>query len=124
MSSKEEDFETEYLTREQALEIARSQALRNLSESDTKISYVAFMADFEDYCYCEFTYEVPDGWVFSCQMLREEARQPEEQITDAHILRVVREGNLLSAIRLYRGKYGVGLTEGKAEVERLMSLAE
>src|SRR5262245_25238 len=124
MSSEEEEFEIEYLTREEALEIARSQALRDLSELDTKISYVAFVRDFEDYCYCEFTYDVSDGWVPSCRMLREGERLPEEQIADTHIARVAREGNIVSAIRLYRGKYGVGLAEGKAGVRRLLSLSE
>jgi len=117
----EEDFEIKYVTRDEALEIARSQTVRDLTESESSISYVGFVPGVEDFCVCEFRYEAPHGWVQSCRVLREDERRPGEEITDAHIADVARSGNLISAIRLYRAKYGVGLAEGKAAVTGLLS---
>jgi hypothetical protein len=120
MSDEEDEFQVEYLTREQAVAVAREQAARDLRESDSLISYVALVAGMEDFCWCEFRLESPNGWVQSFRMLRPDERLPHEQITDERIREVARSGNLIGAIRLYRGKRGVGLAEGKAGVERLL----
>jgi hypothetical protein len=121
MPDQEDEYQIEYLTREQALAAAREQATRDLTESESVISYVAFVPGFEDYCRCEFRFEPPHGWAQSCRMLTTAERTPDEQITDDRILAVARSGNVISAIRLYRGLHGVGLAEGKAGVERLLN---
>ena len=120
MYDEEDEYQIEYVTREQAIAAAREQATRDLAESDPVISYVAFVPGLEDYCHCEFRFEAPHGWAQSCRMLTPAERTPDEQITDDRILAVARAGNLISAIRLYRGLHGVGLAEGKAGVERLL----
>ena len=120
MSDEEDEFQIEYFTGEQAIAAARAQAARDLTESETVISYVAFVPGFEDFCRCEFRFEPPHGWVQSCRMLTPAERTPDEQITDDRIRAVAQAGNLISAIRLYRGLHGVGLAEGKAGVERLI----
>jgi hypothetical protein len=120
MPDEEDDCQIDYLTREQAVAAAREQATRDLVESEFVISYVAFVPGLEDYCHCEFRFEPPHGWAQSCRMLTPAERTADEQITDDHIRAVARAGNVISAIRLYRGRHGVGLAEGKAGVERLM----
>jgi len=114
-----ERYQTEYLTREQAIANAREQASRDMSESESVISYVAFVPEVDDFCLCEFRFEAPHGWLRSFRMLKPAERKPDEKITDDRIRAVAQAGDVLSAIRLYRGKYGVGLFEAKAEVERL-----
>lgn len=121
MSNDEDEFQIEHSTYEQAIAIARQQATRGLSESESIISYVAFVPGLEDFCRCEFRLEAPHGWVQSCQMLKQEEREPDEQITDARIREIALSGNAITAIRLYRGKYNVGLAEAKASVEQMIS---
>jgi hypothetical protein len=120
MSNGEYEYGIAYFTREQAVTIARQQSIRDLNESESIISYVAFVPSLVDFCQCEFRLEVPHGWVQSCRMLAQEERGADEQITDAHIREVALSGNVIAAIRLYRGKYNVGLAEGKASVERML----
>src|SRR5688500_1893432 len=120
MSEEEDDYPIQYLTREQAIAAAREQASRDLMESESVISYVAFVPDFADFCRCEFRFESPHGWVHSCRMLTAQERRPDEQITDERIRALAGSDDVITAIRLYRGKYGVGLAEGKAGVERLL----
>ena len=120
MPDEEDEYQMQYVTREQAIAAAREEAVRDLSESESVISYVAFVPGLQDFCRCEFRFEPPNGWVESCRMLTQQERTPEEQITDDRIRAAARSGNLISAIRLYRGKHGVGLAEGKAGVERLL----
>jgi hypothetical protein len=121
MPDEDDEYQIEYLTREQAIAAAREQATRDLVESESVISYVAFVAGLEDYCRCEFRFEPPQGWTQSCRMLTPAERMPGEQITDDRIRAVARAGNVITAIRLYRGLHGVGLAEGKVGVERLLS---
>lgn len=121
MANDEGEYRIQYLTREQTIVVARQQATRDLSESEAAISYVAFVPDLEDFCWCEFHLEAPHGWVLSCRMLTQEERRPDEQIADARIREVALAGNIITAIRLYRGKYNVGLAEGKAGVEQMLS---
>ena len=120
MSDEDDEYQIEYLTRDQATAAAREQATRDLTESESVISYVAFVPFLEDSCQCEFRLESPNGWVQSCRMLTPVERTPEEQITDDRIRAVAQAGNVITAIRLYRGLHGVGLAEGKVGVERLL----
>ena len=117
---EDDEFQVEYLSREEALAAARERATRDLVESESVISYVAFVAGLEDFCRCEFRFEPPHGWVQSGRMLGPAERTPDERITDDRIRAAARTGNVISAIRLYRGLHGVGLAEGKAGVERLL----
>jgi len=50
-------------------------------------------------------------------------RLPGEEITDARIVDLARNGNMVSAIRLFRAKHQVGLLEGKQGVESLLKQA-
>lgn len=120
MLGAEDEYQIEYLTHDQAVTIAREQAIRDLVESDSVISYVAFVPGVEDYCRCEFRFEPPHGWTQSYRMLTRAERTQDEQITEDRIRAVARSGNVISAIRLYRGLHGVGLAEGKAGVERML----
>jgi hypothetical protein len=124
MRGQKQDNEFQHLTRDEAVRAARAQATRDLVESESSISYVAFVPDLQDYCLCEYRLEPPYGWMFSCRMLPQEQRHPSEQITDLHIAQVARSGNRIAAIRLYRGKYGASLAEGTAGVERLLNMPE
>jgi hypothetical protein len=54
-------------------------------------------------------------------MLQTNEREPDEQITDARIRNTAKSGKLISAIRLYRGKYSVSLAEAKAGLDRLLA---
>lgn len=83
---------------------------------------MAFVADLDDYCLCEFVQE-EGGWVKTVRVLRNDERAPGEEIPNTHIIALARAGNLLSAIRLYRAKHEVGLAEGKAGVEALLKHA-
>lgn len=121
MVNDEDEYHIEYWTHEQAVATARQQATRDLRESESIISYVAFVPSLGDFCRCEFRLEAPHGWVQSCRILTQEERGADEQITDAHIREVALSGNVITAIRLYRGKYNVGLLEAKTSVEQMIS---
>jgi hypothetical protein len=115
----DENDEIEYLTYAGALAIARSEAYRDLVAEESSIRYVAFDPNWDDYCYCEFRLE-KGGWIKTVRMLQNEERLPGEEIQDARIIELARSDKRLSAIRLYRAKYQVGLAEGKAGVEALL----
>ena len=119
-ADEDDDFRPEYLSREQDIAVARSEARRDLRETESRIAYVAFVPGHEDFCLCEFHLEPPHGWVQSFRTLRPDERRADEQITDEHIRAVAASGNLIAAIRLYRTRYDVGLADGKAGVERLL----
>jgi hypothetical protein len=114
----EEDSQDQYFSREEALAIARTEALRALEIRDDEITCVVFDPVFRDYCLCRFVRE-KDGWVKTLRSLTGEERIAGEQILDATILELTRAGNLVSAIRLYRTKHGVGLREAKLAVGSL-----
>lgn len=120
MNYDEEDFES--FSREQALAIAETDALRDLVVSETSIRYVAFLPDFHDTCLCEFVQE-GGGWIKTIRLLTNAERLPEEEIQDSQILKLLREGNRLSAVRLYRAKYEVGLREAVQALEAWMQEA-
>jgi hypothetical protein len=89
------------------------------SVSDLSIRYVAFVPDFEDFCLCEFVRE-EKGWIKVIRLLTPTERQAGEEISDDRIILLARNGNMVSAIRLYRAKHQVGLLEGKVGVESLL----
>jgi hypothetical protein len=115
-------YEIEHFTQEQAYETARAEVLRDLRVSEDSIRYVAFVPEFEDYCICEFIKE-DDGWVKNIRLLMLSERLAGEEISDARITAIAQSGNIISAIRLFRTKYQVGLLEGKVGVESLLKNA-
>ena len=106
------------VTREAAIETARSMAARDLCETESAITYVGFVAAFDDYARCAF---LPDdkGWVFQFATLPQEERLLDEKITDEQIIAAARRGNRINAIRMYRNKYGASLAEAVEGLRRL-----
>ena len=114
--------EYEYLTREQALQVARAEAIRDLTETDTLIRYVTFVSELDDYCMCQFEL-YKDGWSKQIWMLPNNERLPGEEIPDERILAHILAGNRISAVRLYRAKHEVGLREAVDGVEAMRNQA-
>ncbi|MDC8786992.1 hypothetical protein [Roseateles koreensis] len=114
-----DEFRPEYLTREEALRIARAEATRSLIEQPASISYVCHVPDFHDDCLCEFVME-DEGWVKTFRCLTPEERLPEEEIRDESILQLAQSGNMVSAIRLYRSKHQVGLREAHNAIQAML----
>jgi len=111
MSSQPSDeAEVEYHSRETAIELAKTEALRSYEEMENAIRYVAYVDEFYDYCLCEFIQE-PEGWLKAYRALTPTERLPSEQIRDDLIRKLAKGGNMLAAIRLYRTKHQVGLKE-------------
>ena len=107
---QDDDFEPEYHTREEAIRIARAESERALKEEPESISYVCYVPGFYDYCLCEFVLG-EGGWVKTMRGLTPGERLPAEEIQDERIRELAHSGNMVSAIRLYRSKYQVGLRE-------------
>jgi hypothetical protein len=112
------DDEIEYLTTEEAELRAKEIAIRDLRISPSHISCVGYFEGFSDYALVEFHKE-PEGWIQVFTSLPNEMRLENEFIQDSKIKALADEGNLISAIRLYRAKYGVGLLEAKNAVEKM-----
>ncbi|MEM9345563.1 MAG: hypothetical protein AAGB26_02985 [Planctomycetota bacterium] len=110
----------EYFTYGQALAFANEQALRELTASDSSIYYIAHVASMHDYCFCEWIKQ-DEGWVMTVRGLTNQERLPQEQITDDQILTLFREGNRISAVRLYRTREEVGLKEAMDAIEQMLS---
>src|SRR5262245_24338877 len=105
------DDPNDYWTYDEAMSKARAEATRDLNESGSVISYVAYLHLLEDFYRCEFQLEPECGWVHSCRRLTIEERLPDEQITDARIRELAHSGNVIAAVGLYRTRYDVGLTD-------------
>lgn len=54
---QQEFDDAEHWTREQAIQAARAESLRDCVISDDAIRYVAWMPEFADYCLCEYLLE-------------------------------------------------------------------
>lgn len=117
--TEEEESEIEYLPRDEAVSVARAEALRDFVVSADSIRYVAFVSDFDDYCYCEFV-EEEGGWIKTIRLLTNKERLPGEEIPDTRIIALAKMGRRIEAIRLYRTKYEVDLAEGVAGVKALL----
>jgi hypothetical protein len=118
------EFELPRLSREDVIQLARKNAIRGLVIKDKNISYVAYSSDMEDFRHVEFLLDERHGWLQTGRMLLSGERLPEEQITDDHIIKTAMSGKMVTAIRLYRAKYEVGLKDGEDGVERLVWGAE
>ena len=116
---QDDDGEVERFTREQAVQIAQAEAKRDFSEQEGIIRYVAYIPEMHAHCACEFV--LHEGtWLKSYRLLIPAEWQSDEEIRDETILDVARSGSMVSAIMLYRAKYGVGLKDGHAGVQRLL----
>lgn len=111
-------LKVECIRYEQALCIARSEALRDLRESETSISYIGHLQDFHDYCFCEFVKQ-EGGWIKTFRGLMPHERLPEEEIQEKAIRELARAGQMIAAIRLYRSKYQVDLRVAHEAVNAL-----
>lgn len=112
------DDDVEYITTEEAESRAREIAIRDLKIGSSHISCVGYFEGFSDYALVEFHKEL-EGWVQVFTYLPNEMRLENEVIQDSKIKTLADEGNLISAIRLYRAKYGVELAEAKTAVEKM-----
>lgn len=112
------DDDVEYITTEEAISKAKEIAIRNLEIGSSLISCVAYFEGISDYALVEFHKE-SEGWVQVFTCLPNEMRLENEIIQDSKIKSLADEGNLISAIRLYRAKYSVGLAEAKSAVEKM-----
>ncbi len=117
-----EDDGVEYLSKEEAEARAREIAIRDLQIGSSLIRCVAYFEGFFDYALVEFHQE-PEGWVQVFTCLPSEMRLENEVIQDSKIKNLADAGNLISAIRLYRAKYGVGLAEAKNAIDTILTLA-
>jgi hypothetical protein len=115
----EDEDQVEYHSHEEALRLARSETLRNYEEHEHSISYIAYVAEFHDYCLCEFIREEA-GWLKTFRALMPQERAPGEEIRHEAIVGLARQGNMVTAVRLYRSKHGVGLREALAAVQALL----
>lgn len=111
----------ETLTLSEAQSLAQSTASRDLRETETAISFVGYSNALADYCFFELRRQAPDAWTVTLRSLTSEERLPDEEISDTKITQLARSGNLLGAIRLFRTKHEVGLTQAKAGVEHLLA---
>jgi hypothetical protein len=115
----DDEFEPVYYSREEALRIAHAEAERAISELPESISYICYITDFRDYCFCEFVLE--DGkWVKAIRCLTPEERMPGEAIRDESIRELAQSGNMVAAIRLYRSKHQVGLREAHDAIKSML----
>src|SRR5690348_8763603 len=107
MSADYQDDEAiELHTREEAIQIARAEAKRGYTETANAIAYVSYVPDLEAFCLCEF---VPHegAWTKTLRLLTPSEWLPGEEIQEQKILALAQAGNMVSAIRLHRAKYGV-----------------
>jgi hypothetical protein len=116
--SREEDY-TERFTREEAIQIARAESKRDYSEQDDAIRYVAYISEVHAFCLCEFAIH-KDAWIKTYRLLMPTEWLPDEAIEDETIINVAQSGHIVSAVLLYRVKYGVGLRDGLLGVQRLI----
>jgi len=122
MTDDSDDDQIAYFTREEAEALAKSEVLREYSDRGDSISYIAYLSEFHDYCFCELVEE--DGrWVKTFRALLPEERLQGEEILDETIVRLARTGNMVSAVRLFRSRHGVGLKEAFAAVQALLSVS-
>jgi len=111
----DDDVQLEYHSRQEALRLAHSEALRAFEEHENLIRYVAYLPEFHDFCLCEFVAH-EDGWLKTFRALVPSERLAGEEIRDEVILELATVGNMVAAIRLYRSKHGVGLKEAFAAI--------
>ena len=113
------DYDGEvYLSKEEAEARARKIAIRDLQIGSSLIKCVAYSMGLFDYALAEFHQE-PEGWVQVFTRLPNEMRLENEVIQDSKIKTLVHQGNLISAVGLYRAKYGVRLAEAINAIETI-----
>lgn len=113
------DDEVEYLTRQEAVDYARSLAKRDLVETSTRITFVAYSDFFHDQCWFEINEVRSENWEVSFRSLTDDERADDERIHDDQIRQLAETGQKIAAIRLYRSKYHADLAKAKAAVEAM-----
>lgn len=115
----EPEDEIEYLTRAEAEDIARTEAIRDLQFAPQSISYVAYHEPFADYCRITIEFDEPNRGEYHLQLLPLDERLEDETYDDNKIKAIARSGNLLNAVRLYRHLHSASLMVAKSAVERM-----
>ena len=127
MIPEDEDYAydggVQYFTHDEALAIAQAEASRPFDDSGNPLRYVTFDEEAHDHVLVEFVQE-EGGWTKMSRSLLPAERLESEQISDETIRSVAIEGNLVSAIRLYRVKYDAGLRDAMKAVEALVGGAK
>ena len=123
MSEDENDYAfdggVQHFTHEEALAAAQAETVRPFDDSGNPLRYVAFDETLQDHVLVEFVQE-EGGWTKMVRSLLPSERLESEQITDEKIRSVAMAGNMVSAIRLYRGKYDAGLRDAMKAVEAMV----
>jgi hypothetical protein len=115
------DMEPEYITYEEAQQIAQEQAIRDLHESPELITYVHYCEGFDDFCRVNIRFERPGrGTYFICSLPTAE-RLESELIDDSKIEAVAKAGRRTNAVRLHRAKYDNSLVDAVAAVRAMES---
>ncbi len=113
------DGGVQYFTHEEALAIAQAEALRPFGDSGNPLRYVVFDEGFQDHMLVEFVQE-EGGWTKMSRSLLASERLESEQISDETIRSIAMDGNMVTAIRLYRVKYDAGLRDAMKAVQALV----
>ena len=117
------DGGVQYFTHEEALAVAQAEALRPFGDAGNPLRYVMFDEGCHDHVLVEFVQE-EGGWTRMSRSLLPSERLESEQISDETIRSVAMDGNLVSAIRLYRVKYDAGLRDAMRAVESMVGAAK
>lgn len=123
MNEEDDDFAyvggVLYFTHEEALAAAQAEALRPFDDSGNPLRYVMFDQACHDHVLVEFVQE-EGGWSKMSRSLLASERLESEQISDETIRKIAMEGNMVTAIRLYRVKYDAGLRDAMKAVQALV----
>ena len=117
----EHDHEREYLSRIEALEIAREESIRDLQETPDQITYIAFHKPFNDFCRVRIEFTNEDRGEYVLQLLPPAERLESEKVDDNKIKMVAKNGFVLNAVRTYRNQHSVGLADAKSAVEKMIA---
>jgi hypothetical protein len=121
--SSPDDPGIEVVPRHVAEKIARLEAIREFTAADDRISYVAYLDMFDDYCEVTIRFDGLGNGTYACRLLPIADRLQAEVLDDAKIRRIALNGRKLNAIRLYRHLHGVGIKDAVDAVAELESEA-
>lgn len=113
----------EYLSRAEAELIASQESLRGLTVTATRIEYVRYCSDFDDFCHVQIQFLDANRGVYEIRLLPISERLESEMLNDEHIASVARHGRRLNAVRLHRHLHSTTLIEAIDAVEAMASVA-
>ncbi len=109
----------EFLTREQTLAPVDPETVRDYLDNPDSVSFIAYVTNAQDYCRCEWV-KIDGNWEFSFQILPDDERLEREVVTDERIASVALSGGKITAVRMYRTKYGASLSDALKAVDEMM----